>query len=268
MHVTLHLTTGCNMACDYCYSPPVMRNDMTSETAFGSIDFIAAHYPVNTGIIFFGGEPLLKKGLIRDTIEYANTISKKSGAYFHYKVSTNGTLLDRDFLEYARKTGLQVSLSIDGNEQAHNTHRKYSDGRPNFNDVAPKAGLLLEFQPYAKALMTVSPETLPHYADSFEYLMGRGFKYIIVSLNYAGDWEQAHLKELKKQYEKISRLYEKYIMDERKFYFSPFEMKFASHIRQDNIECYQCHLAKNQISIAHTGDIYPCTQFVKDRDFK
>lgn len=53
-------------------------------------------------------------------------------------------------------------------------------------------------------------------------------------------------------------------MKEQKFYFSPFEMKLASHIRQSNLECYQCHLAQRQISIAHDGRIYPCVQFVKD----
>jgi uncharacterized protein len=41
-------------------------------------------------------------------------------------------------------------------------------------------------------------------------------------------------------------------------------MKFTNHIRKDNLECYHCHLAKRQISVAFNGDIYPCVQFVKD----
>ncbi len=53
-------------------------------------------------------------------------------------------------------------------------------------------------------------------------------------------------------------------MKEEKFYFSPFEMKLASHIRKNNFECYQCHLAQKQISVAHDGKILPCVQFVKD----
>jgi len=40
--------------------------------------------------------------------------------------------------------------------------------------------------------------------------------------------------------------------------------KLASHIRQNNFECYQCHLAQKQISVATDGRIYPCVQFVKD----
>ena len=260
MHVTLHITTGCNMSCNYCYSPPERRNDMLQETAYRSIDFISENYPVNTGIIFFGGEPLLKKDLIIDTINY----SKKKSGYFHYKVTTNGILLDEEFLEIANKEGLQISISIDGNERAHNTFRTFPDGSPTFGIIKTKIALLLKYQPYAKALITVSPETLPFYADSVDFLSESGFKYIIASLNYTGNWDSKSLQELKKQYKKIAKLYENYTLKEEKFYFSPFEMKLASHIRQHNFECFQCHLAQKQISVAFDGRIYPCVQFVKD----
>ena len=82
MHVTLHITTGCNMSCDYCYSPPNGRNDMSRDTAYRTIDFIAENYPVNTGIIFFGGEPLLKRDLIIDTINYSQEKSSNSSRVF------------------------------------------------------------------------------------------------------------------------------------------------------------------------------------------
>jgi len=78
------------------------------------------------------------------------------------------------------------------------------------------------------------------------------------------NWNDDHIKEIKKQYKKIAKLYEKWILQEKKFYFSPFEMKLASHISQDNMECYQCDFVQKQIAIAHDGTIYPCVQFVQD----
>ena len=237
---------------------------MTQKTAFKSIDFIADKYPINTGIIFFGGEPLLKKDLIRETIAYCKAKEKSQEAYFHYKVTTNGILLDESFLEYANSVNLQVAMSIDGVGKAHDRFRVFPDGKPTFEIIADKIDLLLKHQPYAKALMTVNPETVCYFSDSVEYLVGRGFKYIIVSLNYAGAWNDDHIKEIKKQYQKIAKLYEKWILQEKKFYFSPFEMKLASHISQDNMECYQCDFAQKQIAIAHDGTIYPCVQFVQD----
>jgi len=238
---------------------------MSEEIAFQSIDYIAEKYPVNTGIIFFGGEPLLKKDLIQKTISYAEEKNAKEKTnYYHYKVTTNGLLLDEEFLQYANKAGLQISISIDGNQQAHNTFRRLKNGEPTFLILEKKIELLLKYQPYAKCLMTISPETVSYYEDSVKYLINCGFKYIIASLDYTGNWTDDSLQELKKQYNKISKLYEKLIMDEEKIYFSPFEMKLATHIRQSNLECYQCHLGQRQISIAHDGKIYPCIQFVKD----
>jgi len=261
MHVTLHITSGCNLNCKYCYSPPTNRNDMSQQIAFQSIDFISENYPVNTGIIFFGGEPLLKKDLIREIIEYSRT---KSG-FFHYKVTTNGILLDDDFLKYANEVNLQVAISIDGIEPAHNTFRRFPNGEKTFDILNQKTDLLLQYQPYAKALMTVSPETIIHYAYSVEFLLKKGFKYLVVSLDFSSkNWNERSLKELKRQYERISEIYEEYILKEKKFYFSPFEMKLASHIRRNNFECYQCHFAQKQISIAFDGLVYPCVQFVKD----
>ena len=264
MHFTLHITTGCNMRCGYCYSPPVKRMDMTEETARQAVDFAAKMNPVNAGIIFFGGEPLLKKDLIKSTIEYCEKLQKEYRGMFHYKVSTNGTLLDEEFLEFADKSRLQVALSTDGIKPAHDKHRRTQAGEGTFDIVSSKIDLLLKKQPYANALVTISPETLPHYADSVEFLINRGFKYLIVSLNYAGDWKDHHLKELKKQYQKLAKLYEKWTLAQKKFYFSPFEVKFASHIKGEDSLCHRCHLGMKQVSVAPDGDIYPCVQFVGD----
>ena len=264
MHFTLHITTGCNMRCHYCYSPPIHRRDMTEETAIEAVEFAAKVNPVNAGIIFFGGEPLLKKELIKSTVEHCEQMQRDYRGMFHYKVSTNGTLLDEEFLKFAHETRLQVALSIDGVKQAHDEHRRTASDEGTFDLIAPKIDMLLKFQPYANALVTVSPETLPHYADSVEYLINKGFKYLIVSLNYAGEWKDSHLKELKKQYGKLAKLYEKWTLDQKKFYFSPFEVKFASHIRGEDALCHRCHLGMRQISVAPDGDIYPCVQFVGD----
>ena len=156
---------------------------MTEEVALQSINYIAENCPPNTGIIFFGGEPLLRKDLIKKTIEYA----QQQKDYYHYKITTNGTLLDENFLYYATKVGLQISISIDGNETAHNTYRRTKADEPTFHIVIEKAKLLLKHQPYAKCLMTITPETLSYYCESVDFLIKCGFKYIIVSIDYTGN---------------------------------------------------------------------------------
>ncbi len=264
MHVTLHLTTGCNMACDYCYSPSNgKREDMPWEVIEAAVNLASRLSPGNAGIIFFGGEPLLRKDIIIRTLEYCHEKSRRDGCSLHYKVTTNGLLLEEDFLKQTSRLGLHFGLSIDGAQRAHDRHRKTPGGRGTHEIVSSRVRLLLGYQPYASALLVVNPDTVNDYASSFRCLIDSGFRYVIASLNYAADWTETDLVRLEKQYRKLARLYERLTVEGHKFYFSPFEKKLASHIHGREALCQQCHFGVRQISVAPNGDIYPCVQFVK-----
>jgi uncharacterized protein len=112
--------------------------------------------------------------------------------------------------------------------------------------------------------MTVNPDTLDYYYDSVKYFFNKGFKYVLVSMNYGAEWTDLDLIKLKKEYKKLSKLYEEMTLDEKKFYFSPFEMKIATHIKGEDALCHRCSFGERQLSIAPNGDIYPCIQFVQD----
>ena len=62
MHLTLHLTDRCNLACRYCYARHGEKR-MTFETAMSAISD-CTRGETNCGIIFFGGEPLLESDLV------------------------------------------------------------------------------------------------------------------------------------------------------------------------------------------------------------
>ena len=264
MHFTLHLTDACNMSCKYCY----VRQDnrvMSLNTALTAVD-AAAKTRRHCGIIFFGGEPLLHKDLIWETVDYANFIQSRSDVRFHYKVTTNGLLLDDEFLRRSLENELFIAMSHDGVKKAHDKNRVDKSGEGTFSRLEPVAQALLESRPYAPVLMTVDPSTVKFYTESVEYLFQKGFQYIICSLNYAGSWNNAALKELEKQYRLLAKLYEKWTLAEEKFYLSPFETKILSNIR---CGCHEdrCELGKKQVSVAPDGTVYPCVQFVGDSRF-
>lgn len=267
MHVTLHLTTACNFNCNYCYASKNANGmSMTDEIAKKSIDFAVHSMANNLGVIFFGGEPLLKKDIIKKTVTYCKQLESDNHNKFnfHYKITTNGLLLDHEFLKYASENKIIISLSIDGVQESHDLHRITNDGKPTHHIISSKISSLLSYQPYANALMVVSPENVDNYYKSVKYLIEQGFIYIIASLNYAGNWTDKHLSKLKKQYQLIAKYYKKLTLEEKKFFFSPFEMKLSTHIKGKDILCTDCHLAQTQVSIAPNGDIYPCVQFVQD----
>ncbi len=265
MHFTLHLTNQCNMACDYCYVNRDKPMTMTAETARKAVDMAsfgnAAEMP-SVGIIFFGGEPLTQKDLIYRTVEYCKDRERESGCLYHFKVTTNGMLLDESFLAFARDNNVFVAISHDGVREAHDLHRMDVNGNGTFELLSAKSDLLLSYQPYAPVLMTINPDNVQYYAKSVDYLFNRGFKYIICSMNYAGDWDESAIRELKKQYLELSKFYEERTLLEDKFYLSPFEVKISSHINRSSYCRERCELGKKQISVGPDGTLYPCVQFV------
>ena len=94
MHYTLHLTNNCNMACDYCYVSNSKICTMSFDTAKKAVDLVCMKSKEengsSSGIVFFGGEPLIEKDLIFDTVDYCRRKGKETGRFFHFKITTNG----------------------------------------------------------------------------------------------------------------------------------------------------------------------------------
>ena len=90
MNLTLHLTTRCSLRCTYCYAPPAALRTlaMRPETALRAVDFAAEGSGPSCGIVFFGGEPLLARSLIREVVALSRAREATGPTRFHFKVSS------------------------------------------------------------------------------------------------------------------------------------------------------------------------------------
>lgn len=237
---------------------------MSAETARQVVDMAAAAGGHN-GIIFFGGEPLLCREQIYETVDYAESQMKKGNVFFHFKITTNGLLLDEDFLTWADKHEVFIALSHDG--LGCDACRITPDGQGILQLLENVAHRLLAHKPYSPVLMTVTPGTLPLYADSVQYLFDLGFRYLICTMDYSATWSDKDLAVLKRQYRRLASMYREWTKKEEKFYLSPFETKISTHIRSHNPRAERCELGKRQLSIAPDGKIYPCVQLTDEENF-
>jgi len=258
MHYTLHLTKRCNMACTYCYVEK-QAQDMPIEIAKRVVDMACdgQHH----GIVFFGGEPLLCQDVMRETVAYGEEKQRRGEGFFHYKVTTNGLCMDEAFLEYACAHEIFVALSYDG--LGHDVCRVDTEGKGTAARIEKHAAALLRCKPYTPVLMTITPKTLPMYAESVRYLFDLGFRYMICSMDYSAPWTEKHLPLLKRQYRSLASFYREKSRREEKFYFSPFETKIASHIQKQDLHAQRCELGKKQLSVLPDGNIYPCVQLTE-----
>lgn len=264
MNITLHLTNRCNLACKYCYVDKEYPSDMTLNVAKQAIDMGVMSSKDQVGISFFGGEPLLKKELIKEIVSYCEEISSAKNIKFKFNLTTNGILLDAAFAIYAKEKKISMAISHDGIKEAHNINRMDRAGNGSFDKVDSNSTMLLKHHPYASVILVITPNTVTHLYKSILYLFNKGFRYLLVSFDYGAKWDEKSMELLESQYKRLSTLYYQKSMANHKFYLEPFETKIASYIDNQSFNACRCTLGKGQISIAPDGSIYPCTQLIND----
>ncbi|WP_233359004.1 FxsB family cyclophane-forming radical SAM/SPASM peptide maturase [Thermomonospora amylolytica] len=136
----LKIHSRCNLACDYCYmyemadqswrrQPRRMARPTIDRVARRIAEHARANGLSRVEVILHGGEPLLA-GVehLRYAVETVRTATAPDvEALFH--VQTNGVLLDRVFLELFDELDVHVSVSVDGDEEGHDRHRRRRDGQ-------------------------------------------------------------------------------------------------------------------------------------------
>ena len=204
MNYIIHLTQCCNLRCKYCY-----ENKNEKEISFKNIQQLIDNeinekreYVVLT---FYGGEPLLKKDLIYDTINYIK--SKKSKTKFYFGMTTNGTLLDEQFIKYIEQNNfLNIAYSFDGLEETQNLNRLTLKGEGTFDIVEKNAKKLLKSHKNVVAMVVVTKNNINKLKENIEYLVEVGFKKINLLFDYLQDWQDEDLKVIKEQYSKVAEI--------------------------------------------------------------
>ncbi len=231
---TLQITRNCNLRCSYCtYSGKYFNRThenktMTFETAKKAIDLLINHSTdrehINLG--FYGGEPLLEFELIKKCIEYAEEMAE--GKNITFSMTTNGTLLTEEIVDYFVNHNLVLTVSLDGDKKAHDKNRKFSaNGKGTFDVIIKNVEMIkLKYPDYIKnMLINIVMDTendfgcINQFFFNSEILNDTIMMSTYVNENYIKD---SYMPEedfiLKRQYEnfkmylsKIKRLNEQYV---------------------------------------------------------
>lgn len=131
--LTLNITRKCNLKCSYCFEDNEYRKlgDMPFVIAKKAIDKFFIDNSIQYVIIFTGGEPILNFSTIKEVTEYISNKKLK----VEYRIKTNATLLNDEKINFLIKNKFKIQISLDGNEKAHNTFRKFANGKGTFKIV-------------------------------------------------------------------------------------------------------------------------------------
>jgi uncharacterized protein len=154
--MVLNVTNQCNLSCEYCYEygeDKIVDTEngkqpkfMSEETARQSVDFMLKESGANkvAHVTFFGGETLLNFPVLTKTIAYARQRAAELGKDVDFSLTTNGTLLKPEIIEYLAENRVGVTISIDGPKEVQDKFRVFHNGSGSYDVVAPKIKELLK----------------------------------------------------------------------------------------------------------------------------
>jgi len=146
----------CDLACDYCYMYEKADQSwrgrpraMTAETADLAARRIGEHAVAHglrgITLILHGGEPLLAGQDLIARLVTATRRSAGSGTDVSAVVQTNGVGLSDAYLRFFDELGVRIGISLDGDAEAHDLHRRFASGRGSYGPVAAALGRLQRF---------------------------------------------------------------------------------------------------------------------------
>lgn len=274
----LHVAHDCNLRCTYCFADEGeykgKRSLMSYETGQKALEFLAKNSGTrkNLEVDFFGGEPLMNFEVVKKLVEYGRSIEKEYNKNFRFTITTNGLLLDEEKLKYINENMVNIVLSIDGRKNINDNMRKTIKGTSSYDIIVPKFQDVANSRNQEKYYVrgTFTRNNLDFSKDVL-HLADLGFKQISVEPVVASPEDeysirQEDLDKIKDEYEKLALEMLKRKEENKSFNFFHFMIDLTGgpcSIKR----IVGCGAGSEYLAITPEGELYPCHQFVGDKEF-
>ena len=276
----LHVAHDCNLSCRYCFAEEGKyhgreRKLMDLATGKAALDFLVANSGSrrNLEVDFFGGEPLLNFGVVRELVAYGRSLEEAHDKHFRFTLTTNGVLLDDAVMEFANQEMDNVVLSIDGRKHVNDYMRPFR-GDPNagsYDRIVPRfqkfvrnrKGKYYVRGTYTRYNLDFCEDVL-HWADL-------GFDQISVEPVVAQETDDYAICEA--DLPMLFREYDKLAAEMVNRHGNPGEFTFFHFmIDLEGGPCVYkrlsgCGSGTEYLAVTPDGDLYPCHQFVGNEAF-
>lgn len=186
----LLLTDNCNFGCTYCFfegsynGPKEKTMNMTRELALASVRRFAGYLkkayegtefiPNESGIVFYGGEPLINAGVFFAAVEEIDRL-KDSGEFpqnLILNINTNGSLITPEVASFCAKHNIEVDVSLDGYQSVHDACRIWRGKKMGtFEDVMRGIAILKEAGAKTCVSCTVSETNVEKLPEIFNWFL-------------------------------------------------------------------------------------------------
>ena len=275
----LHVAHTCNLDCDYCFASQGKyhgeRALMPFEVGRRAIDFLIENSGNrhNLEVDFFGGEPLMNLGVVKEIVAYAREREKECGKHFRFTLTTNGMLVDDDVIEFSDREMDNVVMSLDGRKEVNDRFRKTVGGVGSYDVIVPK------FQKFAAARGEKEyyiRGTFTHYNPDFmkdiDVMLDLGFtrlsmEPVVAPTDFPSALTEEDKATVMRQYELLAEC-----MIQRRRAGTPFVFYHYMLDLEHGPCIYKrisgCGSGTEYMAVTPKGELYPCHQFVGEERFR
>ena len=210
-NVMLNVTDDCNLQCRYCFVEQ-QPHYMTLDTAKATVDWIVLNrkkkillgypYDKKSLLYFFGGEPMLcYKSIIVPLIKYCK---EKYPNQFSFGMTTNGTLLDKESIDFLYENNFDLLLSIDGDKETQDFNRPCRNCQlSSFDLIEKNIKYLLEKFPNLVFRSTIYAPTAKNLFNNYLYAESLGFKSFTMVADVRHPWNNEQINDLRNEMTKM-----------------------------------------------------------------
>lgn len=272
-NMDLILSQDCNMRCIYCFADRGAfrgkRGFMSQEVGKKAIDFLIekSGKGKRLGVVFFGGKPLLNTTGLKELVSYGNEKSKAAEKDMRYSVSTNGTLLNEELIEYFNNEKINVQISIDGDAETQNVNRPFKRNKPSYDSVEEKSVQFIgkTKQGQTSARTTITSNSVQRAFENVLHILSMGF-YSVHTETAEGTMGKGFLtsddyKVLETKIDSIAEELKEKISQNKYFGYSNI-VKVLMILNANAKNFFSCGSGRGYVAVGTNGDIFPCHRFV------
>ncbi|MCP5049706.1 MAG: radical SAM protein, partial [bacterium] len=148
---------------------------------------------------FYGGEPLLAYKQVKRAVERIHELNEAGRKDIQFNLTTNGTLLTEEMLEFFERHGFAMMLSFDGLVQ---------DAGRKEGTIDKTIAAMQMIQAYPGIDFEInsvfSPRTIGRFADSIRYMIELGSPDITFTIASTATWNFGDLITLRSEMERLT----------------------------------------------------------------
>jgi uncharacterized protein len=267
----------CNLTCSYCFAAQGKYQGEHALMPFSvgkqALDFLVAHSGsrYNLEVDFFGGEPLMNWEVVKQLVAYGRELEKTHHKHFRFTLTTNGVLLNDEIMDFCNKEMHNVVLSLDGRKEVHDRFRLDPMGRGSYDKVVPKFQRFVEKRQgkgyYIRGTYT---HHNPDFFQDILHMADLGFTELSMEPVVAPEGDPAALteKDMPIVWEQYELLAKELIKRHREgnpltFYHYMLDLENGPCLHK---RIAGCGCGTEYMAVTPWGALYPCHQFVGDKD--